>query len=116
MKHIFTTLSGVLALILPVASQANNCPVEKQVYSFKPTGKSFNIGMPPSSKSGYTSSCCPKLEYIKLGDIKGEYRNKLASKAIRTKNGVYLKGEVIPAEAFNKKNIPLYSGKMTCKK
>ena len=117
MKRIFTTLTGVFALILPLTSQANDCPIEKQVYTFKPTGKSFNIGMPPSSM---------KDSFLKLGDIKGEFRNKLKHKAIKTPKGTYIKGGHVISTwkgtvfkkiiESNKESVPLYSLKIACKK
>lgn len=107
MKKLLLMLAGALAF--GNQAVALDCAPGKQSYSFKPTGKQFNIGMPPAkySETFGKTECC----FIKLGDVKGSAK----AKVIRAEGSSYLKlGDIEQKDV--KEGSKLYRAETSCKK
>lgn len=82
-KGLIAMLAPVVALLPQgVAAQDDSCKVGKQVFEFKPTGKSFHFGKPNRAKMdgkqnrnlkwGKNTERSAATGYMKIPDIEGE--------------------------------------------
>ena len=116
MKKLFVLLAGAVAF--GDHAVAADCPPGKQIYSFKPSGKQFKIGMPPAKYKYWaggesTGYCCYKdiCCFIRLGDVKDSGKTKV----IRAEGGSYLRLSDIDPKSV-KEGAELYRAETRCRK